>query len=49
LRPMTLRTIAMTDLASVDLDIIAQERDYARPSEYAHTLALSVGRASDGS
>ena len=49
LRPMTLRTIAMTDLASVDLDIIAHERDYARPSEYAHALTVSVGRASDGS
>ena len=47
LRPMTLRTIAMTDLASVDLDLIAQERDYARPSQYAHTLTLSVARASE--
>lgn len=49
LRPMTLRSIAMTDLASVDLDLIAQEREYARPSHYAHTLTLSVARASDGS
>ena len=49
LRPMTLRTIAMTDLASVDLDLIAQERDYARPSQYAHVLTLSVRRASDRS
>ena len=49
LRPMTLRTIAMTDLTSVDLDLIAQEREYARPSQYACTLALSVGRASDAS
>lgn len=48
LRPMTLRTIAMTDLGSVDLDLIAQERDYARPSQYAHALALSVSRASRG-
>ena len=46
LRPMTLRTIAMTDLASVDLDLIAQEREYSRPSQYAHTLALSVSRVS---
>jgi FdhE protein len=47
LRPMTLRTIAMTDLASVDLDLIAQEREYARPSQYAHALTVSVARTSD--
>ena len=46
LRPMTLRTIAMTDLGSVDLDLIAQEREYARPSQYAHALTISVSRAS---
>ena len=45
LRPMTLRTIAMTDLASVDLDLIAQERTYARPSQFAHRLSLRVSRA----
>ena len=45
LRPMTLRAIAMTDLASVDLDLIAQEREYARPSEFAHRLTLTVSRA----
>ena len=44
LRPMTLRTIAMTDLASVDLDLIAQERTYARPSQFAHRLSLDVSR-----
>jgi FdhE protein len=46
LRPMSLRTIAMTDLASVDLDLIAQERAYARPSEFAHRLTLTISRAS---
>jgi formate dehydrogenase maturation protein FdhE len=46
LRPMPLRTIAMTDLASVDLDLIAQEREYARPSGYAHALTVTVSRAS---
>lgn len=46
LRPMTLRAIAMTDLASVDLDLIAQEREYSRASQYAHTLTVSVSRAS---
>jgi FdhE protein len=45
LRSMTLRMIAMADLASVDLDLIAQERKYSRPSQYAHALTLSVGRA----
>ena len=45
LRPMTLRAIAMTDLASVDLDLIAQERDYSRPAQYAHMLKVSVSRA----
>ena len=44
LRPMALRAIAMTDLSSVDLDIIAQERAYARPSEFAHRLSLTVTR-----
>jgi FdhE protein len=46
LRPMTLRTIAMTDLASIDLDLIAHEREYSRPSQYAHTLKVSVSRTS---
>jgi FdhE protein len=45
LRPMTLRTVAMTDLASVDLDLIAQEREYVRPSQYAHALKVSVSRS----
>jgi FdhE protein len=45
LRPMMLRTIAMTDLASVDLDLIAQERTYSRPSQFAHPLSLTVSRA----
>jgi hypothetical protein len=42
---MTLRTIAMTDLASVDLDLIAHERTYSRPSQFAHRLTLTVSRA----
>ena len=45
LRPMTLRTVAMTDLASVDLDLIAQERAYSRPSQFAHLLTLTVSRS----
>ena len=45
LRPMALRTIVMTDLSSVDLDLIAQERTYARPWQFAHRLSLTVSRA----
>jgi FdhE protein len=45
LRPMTIRTIAMNDLLSVDLDLIAQEREYSRPSQSAHALTVSVSRA----
>jgi FdhE protein len=45
LRPMALRLVAMTDLASVDLDLIAQEREYARPERSAFALEVSVTRA----
>jgi FdhE protein len=45
LRPMTLRTIVMTDLTSVDLDLVAQEREYSRASQYAHKLTFSLSRA----
>ena len=45
LRPMTLRMVAMTDLASVDLDLIAQEREYTRPERSPVALDISVRRA----
>lgn len=45
LRPMSLRMVTMTDLASVDLDLIAQEREYSRPERSAFALELSVTRA----
>jgi FdhE protein len=45
LRPMSLRMVAMTDLASVDLDLVAQEREYTRPDRSAFALAFSVTRA----
>jgi FdhE protein len=45
LRPMSLRMVAMTDLASVDLDLIAQEREYMRPERSAFALQFSVTRA----
>ncbi|MGQ0713679.1 MAG: formate dehydrogenase accessory protein FdhE [Gemmatimonadaceae bacterium] len=44
LRPMSLRLVAMTDLASVDLDLIAQEREYTRPERSAWSLSFSVTR-----
>jgi FdhE protein len=44
LRPMSLRLVAMTDLASVDLDLIAQEREYSRPERSAFALEFSVTR-----
>lgn len=45
LRPMSLRMVAMTDLASVDLDLIAQEREYTRPDRWAFALEFTVTRA----
>ena len=45
LRPMSLRMVAMTDLASVDLDLVAQERGYTRPERSAFALEFSVTRA----
>jgi FdhE protein len=45
LRPMSTRMVAMTDLASVDLDLIAQEREYTRPDRFAFALEFSVTRA----
>ncbi len=45
LRPMPMRLVMMTDLASVDLDLIAQERDYTRPERSAFALEFSVTRA----
>ena len=44
LRPMSLRSLVMEDLASVELDIAAQERGYARPSNSAYPLAITVER-----
>lgn len=46
LRPITLRTVVMTDLGSIDLDLIAQEREYSRPLQYAHKLTVSLSRTS---
>jgi FdhE protein len=45
LAPKSLRSLAMDDLASVELDIAAQERDYARPPHPAYPLAITIERA----
>ena len=42
LRPMPLRSVAMTDLASVELDLAAQERGYERPARMAREIAVVV-------
>jgi FdhE protein len=45
LQSMPLRSLATTDLATIELDLVAQERGYARPSHVAYPLALTVTRA----
>lgn len=44
LRPMTLRELAIRDLASVELDLIAQERGFSRPVKGAFALDVTVAR-----
>lgn len=44
LQPMPLRALVTTDLASVELDIVAQERGYARPSRSAHGISVEIER-----
>ena len=46
LQPLTVRGIALADLTTVELDIVAQERGYERPSNAAYPLSVSVVRAS---
>ncbi|MGI9075785.1 MAG: formate dehydrogenase accessory protein FdhE [Gemmatimonadaceae bacterium] len=46
LRPMSLSSLLMQDLQSVELDIVAQERGYARPSSPAYPLAITIERVS---
>ena len=46
LRPMSLRSLLMEDLGSVELDLAAQERGYARPSHTAFPLAITIERVS---
>jgi len=45
LQPMPFRALVAADLASVELDIVAQERGYARPVHAAHALSIALERA----
>jgi FdhE protein len=42
LQALPLRSLAMTDLATLDLDVMAQDRGYARPSRPGYPLELSA-------
>jgi FdhE protein len=44
LQAMPLRSLAITDLATVELDIVAQERGYERPARLAYPLSVRVER-----
>jgi len=46
LRPMSLRSLLMEDLGSIELDLVAQERGYARPSRPAYPMAITIERVS---
>lgn len=45
LRPRSLRALATDDLASVELDVVAQEHGYERPSHTGFPMAVTVERA----
>ena len=45
LRPRSLRSLATDDLASVELDLVAHEHGYARPSHGAFPMTVTVERA----
>jgi FdhE protein len=44
LQAMPLRALAIADLATVELDIVAQERGYERPARLAYPLSVRVER-----
>ncbi len=46
LRPMSLQSLLMEDLGSVELDLAAQERGYARPARRAFPLTITIERVS---
>jgi FdhE protein len=45
LRPRSLRALATDDLASIELDIVAHEHGYERPSHNGYAIAVAVERA----
>lgn len=44
LQPLPLDGIATTDVGSIELDIVAQERGYARPSRPGYPISITVVR-----
>jgi FdhE protein len=44
LQAMRPRALATIDLATVELDMVAEERGYARPSRLAFPVAITIGR-----
>lgn len=46
LRPMSLHALLMEDLGSVELDLAAQERGFARPARRAYPLTMTIERVS---
>ena len=44
LQAMRPRALATIDLATVELDMVAEERGYARPSRPAFAVAITIGR-----
>lgn len=45
LQPLAFRALAMADLTTLELDLVAEERGYARPSRPAYPLSVTVIRA----
>ena len=45
LQAMPPRTLATIDLATVELDMVAEERGYARPSRPAFAVEITIGRS----
>jgi len=45
LQPAGLRALALTDLSTIELDLVAQERGYERPADVGFRVSLTVVRA----
>jgi len=46
LQPAGVRALALADLSTVELDLVAQERGYERPADVGYQLSLTIVRAS---